>query len=112
MTDYKDKSITIIRHRGQPDKGQLPDKRWVTKLDKIWSPEWGGFIPCAPYSDHFIYEAPKDLIGSKWRCSCGSMAVIVGNSGYIHDASPQGKMVVCHHHATYGIHATGGSKWL
>jgi len=40
------------------------------------------------------------------------MAVIVGNSGYIHDASPQGKMVVCHHHATYGIHATGGSKWL
>jgi hypothetical protein len=111
MNKYKNKRIVVIRQRGQPDKGQLPDGRTVHKIEKVFAPEWGGFIPCAPYSDHFIYEAPRDLIGSKWRCSCGAVAVIVGATGYIQDASPQGKLVVCLEHAQTGIHFTGGSKW-
>jgi len=111
MSDYKNKNITIIRQRGAPNKGQLPDGRWVHKLDKIYDDNWGGLISCADYDDHFIYEAPTDLVGSRWRCSCGSFAIIVDPSGYLLHASPQGKLVVCWHHATYGVHATGGSRW-
>jgi len=106
MKEYKDKNIKVIRQRGAPDKGQLPDGRWVHKLSQVFDDNWGGLIPCANYDDHFIYEAPADIVGSRWRCSCGSFAIIVDPTGYLLDASPQGKLAVCWHHATYGVHSS------
>lgn len=110
------KQFNIIRQRGQPNKLQLPDGTWVYKEDKFLIPEYGGFVPCAQYSDHFLYQIPSHLAskypGSIYRCSCGSFAVISGVSGYVLDASPQGKLFLCHVSATTGLHATGGTKWI
>ena len=105
--------FTIIRHRGTPNKGQLPNGKWVYGQSKIYVPEWGGFIPVAPYSDHFVYVV-DDVTdkGSTFRCSCGSAAIIVGVSGYVHDASPQGKMIVCMVHSSTGKHVKGGDRWV
>lgn len=109
-------NFNITRHAGKWTEAFLPDGTKVDKLEKIFSIEHGGFIPCAPYDDHFIYEIPSKLAamypGSVYRCTCGGAAVIVGNSGYLLDASPQGKMMVCLIHATLGIHATGGQRWI
>lgn len=111
--DVKKIRFSIIRHRGQPTEARLPDGRTVHRAPKLFFVEYGGFIPCAPYDDHFIYEMPRDIINvPSIVCTCGFPAAIVSYSGYIRDASPQGKLVVCLHHANYGIHATGGSKWV
>lgn len=108
----KDKSFNIIRYRGQQNKAQLPNGTWIERADRLWVEEYG-LVMCAPYDDHFIFRNPnKKEIGSLYQCTCGSMAVVVGPQGYLYDASPQGKMLVCHHHATHGIHATGGTKWI
>jgi hypothetical protein len=103
--------FNIIRQRGTPDRGQLPDGRPVYALKKIWFDQVGRFVPVAPYSDHFIYEVPADVKGPRWRCSCGSMAVASGFSSYESMASAQGLLFVCHHHSTFGVHL-GGSKWV
>lgn len=108
----KSPPFQIIRHRGQPRKGQLPDGTWIYAEDKMFIEEYRGFVPTAPYSDHFIYRMPKNSLGSAYMCSCGSPAIIVGISGYVHDASPQGKLMVCMAHSTNGIHLTGGSRWV
>jgi hypothetical protein len=102
----------VVRHRGTPSKAQLPDGVWIERQDKIWIPEWGGFVMCAPYSDHFLYQLPEKYLGSALMCTCGSIAVVTGLSGYVLDASPQGKLLVCKFHADKGIHATGGSTWV
>ena len=112
MKNYKEKKITLIRHRGQLNKGQLPDKTWVERQEKIFVPEWGRFVPTAPYSEHFLYEVPPKYHGAAYRCSCGSFGVISGYSSYKDDASQQGLLIVCHAHATTGIHLSGGSRWI
>lgn len=106
------KGIVVIRHYGTPDKAQLPDGTWVERQDKLWIPEWGRFITCAPYDDHFLFQVPVKYKGSSIQCSCGSISVISGLSGYVLDASAQGLLALCWHHATYGYHATGGSRWI
>jgi hypothetical protein len=106
-------SFQIIRHYGTPTKAQLPDGTWVYGQDKFFVPEYGGFIPAAPYDDHFLYEMPKHYkYAPSFACSCGGVGIIVGQSGYLLDASPQGKMMVCMVHATFGKHATGGERWV
>lgn len=114
MTEKK--TFNIIRHYGQPDRLQLPGGEWVFKQDKFFILEYGGFVPVAPYSDHFLYAIPDKLAkkypGPVYRCSCGSIGIVTGPSGYVWDASPQGKMFVCMNHATYGVHATGGTRWI
>ena len=105
--------FSIIRHRGSPTKAQLPDGTWVYGQDKFFIVEYKGFIPVAGYSDHFIYEMPKHITHApSFACSCGSFACITGVSGYLLDASPQGKLFVCHAHATFGKHFTGGDRWI
>lgn len=106
------KTFNIIRHRGQLNTAQVINKT-VERQEQIFIPEYEGFIPCASYDDEFIFENPYQQEHSPvYQCTCGSVAVIVGPSGYVWDASPQGKMLVCLSHATYGVHAVGGSRWI
>jgi len=104
-------NFNIIRKAGVPNKGQLPNGVWVYGQDKFYIDTYNAMIPVAPYSDHFIYELPSQYKGSKYRCSCGSPAVVVSYTGYVGDASPQGKLMVCMAHATDGKHI-GGSIWI
>lgn len=125
MTKFEKPAFEIIRRRGMPKYAYLPDGTRVERsmqdngFEAIFVPERGGFVRCASYSDHFIYEVPAKLArqyewarGASFRCTCGSYAVFSGLSGYEQDASPQGIMFVCHHHALTGVHATGGSRWV
>lgn len=109
-------NFSIVRHRSNWNTAQLPDGTTVTKAEKFLIPEMGGFIPCAPYDDHFLYEIPERLAslypGSIYRCTCGGAAIVVSYNGYFLDASPQGKMFVCTIHSHLGKHATGGEKWI
>ena len=105
-------SFNIIRFHGQPNKAKTAFGLEVYRQEKLWSPTHQRLIPCAPYDDHFIFEVPakyKNVIA--FQCTCGAAAVITGISGYEQDASPQGLMWVCLNHATFGLHATGGTKW-
>jgi hypothetical protein len=110
------KTFSVIRVRGTPNKLQLPDGTWVYKEDKFFIPEYGGFVPCAPYLEHFLYQIPANLAskypGSIYRCSCGSAAIISGVSGYVLEASPQGKLFICQVHSVTGKHSTGGARWI
>lgn len=107
-------SFSVIKHRGDPDKAVTLDGFTITREEKVFIPEYGNFIKCAPYNSHFVYLDPSGIEG-KWfaGCTCGSFAVIVGYSGYKQDASSnEGAMLVCHYHATHGFHANEqGSKW-
>lgn len=110
-------SFSIIRHRGQVNKAQLPNGDWVERPEKgFFIPEAGRFIHAAPYEEHFIYEIPKHLAnlypGPIYRCTCGSAAGWVGHSGYVLDASAQGLMFVCLTHAQTGKHSNGGTQWI
>ena len=103
----------IIRHRGMPNKAQLLDGTWVYRVEKIYVEEWYGYVPVAPYDNHFIYEVRnvRDK-GSSYRCTCGAPAIVTGLSGYAHDASPQGKLMVCLLHSTTGFHSNEDQKWV
>ena len=103
----------IIRHRGKPKEGTLPDGTKVYAQDKFWFEEVGKLVPAAPYHDAFIFEVTDVRIkGPRFRCSCGSFAVCAGYSAYEKDASPQNLLFVCYQHATTGQHATGGTRWI
>lgn len=110
--DKKPNSFQIIRHRGIQNKAQLPDGRWVQRSEKIFVPEMGRFIPVAPYDDHFLFELPAKDVGPSVRCTCGSFGVIAGYSAYKDDASQQGLLYVCFQHSNFGVHATGGVRWV
>lgn len=114
MNDKTSKPVFgIIRYHNTPTKVQLPNGTVVHKTDRIFVREFGGFIPCAPYSDNFIFEVPKDMINVPSHvCTCGSPAVISGVSGYVMDASPQGKMFLCLTHSTTGKHFNSKQKWV
>jgi len=112
VTDYKGKLVPVIRYRGTPNKGQLPDGTWVYKQDRFYIREWNRHVRAAPYDNHFLYEMPSRYKGPAFRCSCGSFAVIAGYSSYATAASEQGLLVVCYWHATFGTHVTGESRWI
>lgn len=120
MTENKKSSVynsfSIIRQRGTPKKGQLPDGTWVYARDKFWIPDLHGYVNCMRYDDHFLYEIPENIRhlypGAIYRCSCGSQAIYVGLQGYIFGASPQGLMWVCQFFTDNGHHATGGDRWI
>ena len=109
-------NFQIIRHRGTPTKGQLPDGTWVYAQDKFWVPDMNGFIYCFRYDDHFLYEIPdkvKPLYpGPIFRCSCGSESIYLAPDGYMFGASPQGLMFACKYHVDHAVHATGGARWV
>jgi len=89
----------------------------VDRLEKLWIPEYGRFVVCAPYDNHFIYEDPSKKTG-RWvfMCTCGSPAVIVGSDAYAGHASPTsgvgiypGEMLVCKMHMDRNKHADGST---
>lgn len=119
-------SFAIIHHRNSPNSAITIDGKEVHRQDKLWFAEYddkrkpfnGRFIMCAPYDNHFIFEDPmwKIIKGrAGQRCTCGSMAVIVGYNAYRKDASPategtiKGEMFVCQHHLEFQKHADGSN---
>lgn len=54
----------------------------------------GHRVRCAPYDNHFLYETTE--IGPRYRCTCGSAAVVV--------QAGNGVMFVCQFHADNGHH--------
>lgn len=89
--------FNIIQHAGTPQKALLPDgKTYVYRQEKLFIPEWGAFVLCAPYDDHFIYET--NAVGSAYMCTCGSTAVVA-------PPDPSG-LLVCKFHADEGYHTT------
>jgi hypothetical protein len=110
--EKKPAPFNIVRHRGMQDRAQLPDGTWVEKQDKIWFDMVSGFVPVAPYDDHFLYELPVKYKGASVRCTCGSFAVVAGYSAYKGDASQQGLLYVCYQHSNFGTHLGGNAKWV
>jgi len=114
-------SFAIIRQFGSPNEATTLDGHKVQRKEEIYIPDWGKFVKCAPYDDHFIYEDPeaKKKIG-RWvhMCTCGSPAIIVGYNQYAQDASKySGGLLVCKYFTDtslengFGVHQTGGRKW-
>jgi len=59
-------------------------------------------VKCAPYDDHWLYETND--IGPRYRCTCGSPAVVIEMG--------QGVLFVCQYHTDNGCHTTGGRRWI
>lgn len=70
-------TFNINQRVGTPKKVVLENGTVVERPEFIFVPDWGVIIPCAPYSDHFIYENPDTSEGSSaYLCTCGNPAVI------------------------------------
>lgn len=114
MAEEKPLSFSIIKQKGDPNKATTLDGYEVYRQEKIFIPEMGGFVRCAPYSSHFVYLDPTNKKG-RWfaMCTCGSPAVIVGYDAYERDQSyNEGAMLVCLYHAQHGYHQNEqGSNW-
>lgn len=93
------KSLTIIKHRGQPNKAQTLNGDIVTRSDGFFVDfhEDGNevFVPSVQYDNHFLYEAPETQLGPAHMCSCGSPAIFV-----MVDDSP---LFLCYHDAITGF---------
>lgn len=87
----------IIHQHGDAKSADLGNGKTANREEQLLVPEWGAFVKCAPYDDHFIY-ASNEPGGSAYQCTCGSVAVVV-------PPGPAG-MFVCLFHATYGAHQT------
>ena len=91
-------AFEIIKHAGDPKKATLPNGTVVRREEELFVPEWGVFVPCAPYDNHFVYHNPTPG-QSAYMCTCGSVAVITPPDG-------RNGMFVCLFDATYGNHQT------
>lgn len=111
---YVPPKFNIIRYRGTPNKATTLLGFEVYRQESLFvGGSYNRLLPCAPYSEHFLYEIPpKYKNTSAYMCTCGSYAEVVGLSGYENDASPSGLMLVCHLHASFGRHNNGGAKWI
>ena len=119
MTEVPKFSFSIIHHRGDLDNAETADGYKVHREEILYFPEHG-YVKCAPYSNHFLYDDPmaKKKRG-RWTpmCSCGSPAGIVGYNAYKSDASPTtrkesivpGEMIICLAHAQTGRHSDGST---
>lgn len=106
--------MNYIRFRNSPSTVTFTskDKKFVIYKDdqeRVFVSEYGGFVRKAPYDNQFVFEAPKEMIGSSYLCSCGSPAVFIGSNAYSHLGSPSGMMLVCQSHTSTGKHADGSS---
>ena len=100
----------IVRNVGSPNTAIDQNGRHVFREEKIYVPELNYFVPTAPYDQHFVFDTHSKKKGQAcYLCTCGSIAVIVGNVVYKNDASPEGVLFVCWNHATYGRHSDGSS---
>jgi len=105
-------SFSIIKHYNSPNEAVTLDGITVQREEKLFIPEYGRFVMCAPYDNHFIYE-DKSGKPNRWlyMCTCGYGAGIVGSKDYEKDASPTdtGELFVCLAHAQNGVHADGST---
>lgn len=86
-------------------KDEHGNSKTVRRVEKIWIEDYSGFVPCAPYDNHFIFENPDKRKGTySFLCTCGSNAIVVGSNVYAGNASPAGLMFVCQAHSTHGKH--------
>ena len=95
------KAPNIIHHRGDLNSVTFEGKKF-SRVKSIFMRDYG-FVPCAPYDDHFLLYDPSHL-GWTTFCTCGAPAVIVGYDAYKQDASPEGLLMVCLQHAQTGKH--------
>ena len=58
MTNKPAKGVKIIQHRGQVNRSDFYGVP-IERLDKIFVLGWKAFVKCAPYEEHFIFEAPR-----------------------------------------------------
>lgn len=111
--------FAIIQHRGDLMSATTADGVKVHRQENIFF-EGHGFIKCASYDNHFVFDDPMSKkIKGRWTpmCSCGSPAVIVGYNAYIKDATPTnrnessipGELIVCYMHVMSGKHADGST---
>jgi len=101
--------VEIIRAHNTPNKVTLVDGTVIYRnpSGKMFIPEWGTEIVCAPYDNHFLFEVPKRIKGAAHLCSCGAPAVVVGAKAYAHLSSHKDAMLVCQHHTMFNKHADG-----
>lgn len=106
-------SFAIIKHRNSLYEATTADGYRVRREEKLFMKEFGRFVACASYDNHFVYLDPAfDIVIGRWMagCSCGSLAVIAGANVYKKDASPSsegtipGELLVCYMHASTGKH--------
>ena len=93
------KAPAIIRHYGEPKKARTLKGVAIGRQDSLFVAEWGAFVPCAPYDDHFLY-ATNEQESSAYLCTCGAPAVV------INPEDPRTRMFVCLVHAQEGKHMT------
>ena len=94
-------TFSVIKHKGRVMKATTLQGYPVERQDYLYVEEWGGFVTCAPYEEHFLYENPDQSIGSSsYMCTCGSAAVVANPE------KGEAALFVCLFHATYGSHAT------
>ncbi len=115
--NQKINNFNIIRQRGQLNRAQLPDGTWVERTEKLWVDEYGTFIKVLYDDVHFIYQIPDHILksgyeGPIYKCTCGSAAIVVGMSGYVFGASPQGLVFTCQLLTEFQKHSDIGAKWI
>ena len=101
----KPQTFNIIKHRGSLTEATTLHGKHVVKQDKLFVQNfpvgmtaYSGFIPCADYQNHFIYEV-EDSIQTRglpaYMCTCGAPAIVVGYDAYKQDQSMEGMQFVC-----------------
>lgn len=94
----------VVRSIGDRKSAEVDGKRFYrvksVNLQDI------GVVQCAPYDSHFVLVDERRK-GWTLFCTCASIAVVVGYDAYKKDASPQGQLLVCYHHALTGKHVDG-----
>lgn len=69
--------MNIIKHAGQQNSAILADGTIVYRQESLFVEDWGAFVLCAPYDNHFVYENPDKSNGSPgYLCTCGAVAVV------------------------------------
>ena len=102
-------TFNIVRQINSPTKATLFDGTIVYRKEKIFVPEYGGEVKCAPYDNHFVFAVPRRIKGPAYLCSCGGMAHFIGSKDYAHLSSPEGLMLTCMAHTSTGKHVGGSS---
>lgn len=70
-------SFNIVHHAGEVKQAILKDGTVVHRVESIFVPDYGAFVKCASYLEHFIYLNPDTSEGSSaYVCTCGNPAVI------------------------------------
>lgn len=105
---FGDKQLKINRTSGDLKQATLEDGGKVYRQKNIYIEDIG-LINCAPMDNHFIFRHVFGDRGWTLWCTCGSPAAVYGYDAYAKDASPQGQMLLCLHHAQYNLHADGST---